>query len=75
MSTASWWEKPTQLSQLTSALSGFWDATYGKDEQIAWSIDSHARFNGFIDALVDSDEYQIWGYRTLPASPLQRTSV
>ena len=34
-------------------------ATYGKDEQIAWSIVIPTRgFNGFIDALVDSDEYR-----------------
>jgi len=34
-------------------------ATYGKDEQIAWSIIIPTRgFNGFIDALVDSDEYR-----------------
>ena len=34
-------------------------ATYGKDEQIAWSILIPTRgFNGFIDALVDSDEYR-----------------
>jgi len=53
-------------------------ATYGKDEQIAWSIVIPTRgFNGFIDALVDSDEYrQNWGlYQIPPASPLQRTSV
>lgn len=34
-------------------------ATYGKDEQIAWSIVIPTRgFNGFIDALVDNDEYR-----------------
>ena len=34
-------------------------ATYGKDEQIAWSIVIPTRgFSGFIDALVDSDEYR-----------------
>lgn len=34
-------------------------ATYGKDEQIAWSIVIATRgLNGFIDALVDSDEYR-----------------
>jgi len=58
---------------LTSALSGFWDATYGKDEQIAWSIVIPTRgFNGFIDALVDSDgtARTLALHRTLPASPL-----
>ena len=34
-------------------------ATYGKDEQIAWSIVIPTRgFNGFIDAVVDKDEYR-----------------
>ncbi|MBD1863438.1 MULTISPECIES: phycobilisome rod-core linker polypeptide [Trichocoleus] len=34
-------------------------ATYGKDEQIAWSIVIATRgLHGFIDAVVDSDEYQ-----------------
>lgn len=34
-------------------------ASYGKDEQIAWSIVIATRgLNGFIDALVDSDEYR-----------------
>ncbi len=34
-------------------------ATGNKDEQIAWSIIIPTRgFNGFIDALVDSDEYR-----------------
>ncbi|KAF3883880.1 MULTISPECIES: phycobilisome rod-core linker polypeptide [Nostocales] len=33
-------------------------STYGKDEQIAWSIVIATKgLNGFIDALVDSDEY------------------
>ena len=43
-------------------------ATYGKDEQIAWSIVIPTRgFNGFIDALVDSDEYrQNFGDNILP---------
>jgi len=46
---------------LTSALSGFWDATYGKDEQIAWSIVIPTRgFNGFIDALVDVIPPELW---------------
>jgi len=34
-------------------------ATYGKDEQIAWSIVIATRgLHGFIDAVVDSDEYR-----------------
>lgn len=34
-------------------------ATYGKEEQISWSIVIATRgLNGFIDALVDSDEYR-----------------
>ncbi|KYC36685.1 phycobilisome rod-core linker polypeptide CpcG1 [Scytonema hofmannii PCC 7110] len=34
-------------------------ATYGKDEQIAWSIVIATKgLNGFIDALVDGDEYR-----------------
>ncbi|MBV8886819.1 MAG: phycobilisome rod-core linker polypeptide [Chroococcidiopsidaceae cyanobacterium CP_BM_RX_35] len=34
-------------------------ATYGKDERISWSIVIATRgLNGFIDALVDSDEYR-----------------
>ena len=34
-------------------------ATYGKDEQIAWSIVIATRgLNGFIDAIVDSEEYR-----------------
>lgn len=34
-------------------------ATYGKDEQISWSIVIATRgLNGFVDALVDSDEYR-----------------
>lgn len=43
-------------------------ATYGKDEQIAWSIVIATRgLNGFIDALVDGDEYrQNFGDNILP---------
>jgi phycobilisome rod-core linker protein len=43
-------------------------ATYGKDEQIAWSIVIATRgLNGFIDALVDSDEYrQSFGDNVIP---------
>lgn len=34
-------------------------ATYGKDEQIAWSIVIASKgLNGFIDAIVDGDEYR-----------------
>ena len=43
-------------------------ATYGKDEQIAWSIVIATRgLNGFIDAVVDSDEYrQSFGDNIIP---------
>lgn len=37
----------------------FGRATYGKDEQIAWSIVIASKgLNGFIDAIVDGDEYR-----------------
>ncbi len=43
-------------------------ASYGKDEQIAWSIVIATRgLHGFIDAVVDSDEYrQNFGEYTVP---------
>jgi len=43
-------------------------ATYGKDEQIAWSIVIATRgLNGFIDAIVDGDEYrQSFGGNIIP---------
>lgn len=43
-------------------------ASYGKDEQIAWSIVIATRgLHGFIDAVVDSDEYRLsFGEYTVP---------
>ena len=43
-------------------------ATYGKDEQIAWSIAiATGGLNGFIDAVVDGDEYrQSFGDNIIP---------
>ncbi|PMB04222.1 phycobilisome rod-core linker polypeptide CpcG2 [Fischerella thermalis CCMEE 5273] len=43
-------------------------APYNKDEEIAWSITIATKgFSGFVDALVDSEEYQInFGDNTVP---------
>jgi len=56
MSTATWWRNQPNYRLVDISFKRFLGrATYGKDEQIAWSMIPTRGFNGFIDALVDND--------------------